>query len=103
MSFKIILSKISIIDLESIVEYYINLNSSTAKRYYDEIMAKIYKLKEFPEIGRFVPELFEDFDNKYRELIYENFRIIYRIENLEIKIIRIIDARRLLEINMINE
>lgn len=103
MSFKVILSKISIIDLESIIEYYSNLNRSTARKYYNDIIEKIKKLKDFPEQGRLVPEFIEEFDNKYREIIYDNFRILYRIENLEIKIIRIIDGRRLLEINMIQE
>ena len=102
MAFKIIYSSISIFDLESIVEYYYNLNKETAKKYYKNIQEKIKKLKNFPEIGRIVPEFQDDLYNKYRELIYENYRIIYKIVNDEIFIVRIIDGRRLLDSKMVD-
>jgi plasmid stabilization system protein ParE len=97
MTFKIIFSNISVIDLEKIIEYYYNLNKETAKKYYYEIHDKIKMLKEFPEIGRIVPEFQDEFYNKYRELIYENYRIIYKIIEDEIHIVRIINGRRLLD------
>ena len=53
-------------------------------------------------MGRLVPEFQDDFQNKYRELIYENYRIIYKIIDNEIIIIRIIDGRRLLESDMVD-
>jgi toxin ParE1/3/4 len=101
MIFKVIYSNVSIIDLEKIVEYYYKLNQSTAKKYYIGIQNLIKKLKDFPHIGRIIPEFEEEFYDKYRELIYENYRIIYKIIEIEIIIVRIIDGRRLLEKEMI--
>jgi toxin ParE1/3/4 len=102
MTYNIIFSNISIIDLESIIEYYFKINKETARKYYIKINEKIKSLKNFPEIGRLVPEFQDDFQNKYRELIYENYRIIYKIIDNEIIIIRIIDGRRLLESDMVD-
>ena len=101
MTFKIIFSNLSIIDLENIIEYYYKLNQETAKKYYIKINEKIKSLKDFPEIGRIVPEFQDDFYDKYRELIYENYRIIYKIVVNEIYIVRIIDVRRLLDSEMV--
>jgi len=102
MDFKIFFSKLSIIDIESIIEYYGKLNISTAEKYYKEIHSRIKNLLEFPEMGRIVPEFINEFNDKYRELIYENYRIIYKIQNDEIIIVRVIDGRRLLELNYID-
>ncbi|MBB6480726.1 type II toxin-antitoxin system RelE/ParE family toxin [Spirochaeta isovalerica] len=93
MVYNIKLSPIAESDLDSIVSYYHTLNPSTAKRYFREIFIKIRSLKDFPLIGRIVPECMDIYYDKYRELIYENYRIIYRIEADVIYIIRILDAR----------
>ncbi len=50
-----------------------------------------------------VGEFEEEFYDKYRKIIYEYFRIIYRIENNLIFILRIIDGRRLLDFDLISE
>ncbi len=101
MAFKTILSPAAATDLEFIVEYYFELNKKTAARYYNAILGKVKSLKDFPKMGRLVPEFEDVFYNKYREVIFENFRIIYRIDEGIIVVIRIIDGRRLLEIDMI--
>ncbi len=100
---KVEFSRISLIDLEAIVEYYFELNKKTAARYYKGILGKIRKLNSFPQIGRIVPEFEEEFYSKYRELIYENFRIIYRLDSNRVFILRILDARRLLEYDLITD
>ena len=100
---KIIKSKLSLIDLEAIIEYYYPLNKKTARRYYKEILSRIKKLTLFPRIGRIVPEFEEEFYDRYREIIYENYRIVYRINTDKIFILRIIDGRRLLDFNYISD
>ena len=40
----------------------------------------IENLKRFPYLGRYVPELAE---KRYRELIYQNYRIIYEVSSKE--------------------
>ena len=102
MKKKIIKSKLSLIDLEAIIEYYYPLNKKTAARYYKGIISRIKRLTRFPEMGRIVPEFEEEFYDRYREIIYENYRIIYRIDADIIYILRIIDGRRLLDFNYIS-
>ncbi len=97
------LSRTALIDLEAVVEYYFARNRSTAGRYYREIMARIRELKRFPEIGRIVPEFEEEFYDKYRERIYEHFRIIYRVENARVFVLRIVDGRRLVSFDFISD
>ena len=97
MIFKTQFSPAATIDLEKIIEYHFARNPETAKRYYSNIMDNIRKLPDFPKQGRIVPEFEDIFTDKYRELIYENFRIIYKLEKKTITIIRIVDSRRLLD------
>ena len=103
MTYKVEISHLATIDLEKIISYYHELNKSTARKYYKNIIIRMKDLKNFPEMGRIVPEFADIFSDKYRELIYENFRIIYRIENNVIKILRIIDARMLLKIDYVDD
>jgi plasmid stabilization system protein ParE len=58
-------------------------------------------LGHFPKIGRIVPEFEDIFYDKYREIIYENFRIIYKIVEDSIVVVRIIDGRRLLGVDLV--
>jgi plasmid stabilization system protein ParE len=103
MKLKVSLSKTALVDLETIVEYYWQLNRKTATRYYKEILLSIKKLSSFPEIGRIVPEFEDNFMDKYRELIYGHYRIIYRIEPKRVFIIRIVDGHRLLTFDFIRD
>ena len=103
MKYKIYFSKISNMDLENIIEYYFELNRRTAKKYYDGILILIKKLTKFPFLGRIVPEFEAFFGDKYRELIYEYFRIVYRVEKDQIIILRIIDGRKLFDLNILKE
>jgi toxin ParE1/3/4 len=89
-------------DLEAIVEYYLTVRPKTALRYLNGIQKSVKKLEQFPSIGRIVPEFEEEFLYKYREIIYEQFRIIYRTEETCIYILRIFDSRRLLSVEAIS-
>lgn len=101
MKYSVRFSHLALLDLEAIIEYYHNLSPKTASRYYHEIRKATTRLRSFPEIGRIVPEFEEDYIDKYREIIFENYRIVYRIEGTTNNIIRIIDSRRLLTLDFI--
>jgi len=58
---------------------------------------RVEDLKQFPERGRVVPELERQNIMNYRELIEENYRIIYSIESNSVIIHSILDSRRNLE------
>ena len=101
MASKPVISHAAHIDLEIIVEYYYELNKNTAKKYYKNIINKIKNLRDFPKMGKIVPEFEDMFYDKYREIIYENFRIIYKIVDETVIVVRIIDGRRLLELELV--
>ena len=67
-----------------ILEYIEEDSPQNATKVANAIWNRIQQLKEFPELGRMVPE----FNRKdLRELIVYNFRIVYRVksqDNLEI-------------------
>ena len=101
MTFNIEFSHRANFDLEQIVLYYYDKNKTTARKYYNGIISKIKKLNNYPFIGRAVPECMDIFYDKYRELIYENYRIIYRVYGDEILIIRILDGRMNIDFNFL--
>jgi plasmid stabilization system protein ParE len=101
MKYRISFSHKAFVDIEAIVEYYFKLNRTTASKYYHGVFESVKKLISFPKWGRIVTEFEESFYDKYRELLYEHYRIIYRIEEDVIIIIRVIDSRRLLDISIV--
>ena len=63
-------------DLDTIGEYHAHYSPVFASQLQDSIIERINTLKQFPEMGRIVPE----FNRTYlRELIYKSYRIVYRI------------------------
>ncbi len=63
-------------DLDAINEYRSNYSPAYADHLIDSIIAKVERLKTLPEMGRRLPE----FDLPYlRELIHDDYRIVYKI------------------------
>ena len=63
-------------DMDTIGEYHAHYSPNYASQLQDAIIARVKALKEFPEMGRLVPE----FNRAYlRELIYKLYRIVYRL------------------------
>ena len=58
----------------------------------------VNQLKTTPEIGRIAPEIN---NNQIRELIYGNYRIIYRLEKKKISILTIRHGKQILPIDEI--
>ena len=61
--------------LEDIANYIAFDSPRNAYKFVNMIFEKVEILIEFPNIGRIVPELI---NNQYRELIFDNYRIIYK-------------------------
>ncbi len=95
--YKVIFSRYSEEDLIEIIEYYNSVNADFSKNLFYAIEEKVNNLKDFPELGRIVPELEEQDIVDYRELIEGNYRIIYEIQEHSIIIHAIVDSRRNLE------
>ena len=96
---KIIWSPKAIQRLEEIFDYISLESPANAHKFTDEIFNKIEILIDFPNAGRIVPELNNE---KYRELIHGNYRIIYSILKNQIHILAIRHSKRLFDENEIN-
>lgn len=88
---KIIWSEPAISDLENIRDYIAKDSGYYAAIFIEKIITAIEKTATFPLIGRMVPEC----NNKnIREVIYQNYRIIYKISNKVIFILTVIHGGR---------
>ena len=95
---KIIWSPLAINKASEIAGYIAQDKPSAAKRWINKVFAKVEKLKSSTQIGRVVPEIS---NNKFRELIYGNYRIIYRMEIKQISILTIRHGKQILPIDEI--
>ncbi|MBW6517650.1 MAG: type II toxin-antitoxin system RelE/ParE family toxin [ANME-2 cluster archaeon] len=81
-------------DLESICEFIAIDSEYYARSFAKGIIKAIERLIVFPESGRIVPEYNL---NNIREIIYQNYRIVYRIKSDIIEIVTIVHGARLLD------
>ena len=85
----------SLEDLNEIHDYIAWDSKSYANLFIKKIYNTVQKLKEFPNIGRIVPEVNIP---TVREIIFQNYRIIYRIMNDFVEIVTIFHGSRLLRL-----
>lgn len=64
-----------------------------AARWVEEIFSAVERLQQFPESGRHVPEVQHRQD--LREVIYQSYRIIYRLEAERVLILTVRHSRQL--------
>ncbi len=93
---KIVWSPLAIDRVSEIAEYIARDKPSAAEKWVETVFSKVKQLKSSPEIGRIVPEIR---NAQFRELIYGNYRIIYRIEKKQISILTIRHGRQILPLN----
>lgn len=96
-SFEVIWTKGAEFDLESIVNYIKTDSIEIAKKIFFAIKEECNSLYYFPERKRIVPELQQIGIIKYREIIYQRWRIIYKIDNTKVYILLVVDSNRNLE------
>ncbi|MDP2161253.1 MAG: type II toxin-antitoxin system RelE/ParE family toxin [Flavobacterium sp.] len=81
-------------DFHELFDYISKDSKFYAIRFSKKIIYKIELLLKFPMTGRIVPE----FDNaNIRELLEGNYRIVYRVENKNIYLLRISHTSRQLK------
>lgn len=95
---KIIWSPLAIDRATEIAEYISLDNPTAAQNWIDTIFKKVKTLETSSQIGRIVPEVER---KEIRELIYGNYRIIYRIEKTNISILTIRHGKQILPIDEI--
>lgn len=95
---KVIWSPLAIDRASEIAEYISLDNPTAANSWIDNIFEKVLILKSSPKMGRKVPEINR---KEIREIIFGNYRIIYRIERLNISILTIRHTKQILPIDEI--
>lgn len=86
--------------LEAIYEYIEEDSPKNASLWVEKVLKKVASIKDFPKAGRAVPEL----SNAHvREIIFENYRIIYRIKNKHVFIMTVRHLKQILPLRELEE
>jgi len=95
---RIIWSPLAVDRVSEIAKYIAQDNPSAAEDWTNTVFGKVEHLKSFPESGRIVPEISNP---RIRELIYSNYRIIYRIEEKRFSILTVRHGKQILPVDEI--
>lgn len=82
----IIWSPLSINRINEIADFISKDNPEAAKRWIDDLFIKVEQIEEFPLGGRVVPEIGR---KDIREILFGNYRIIYRTLQNKITILTV--------------
>ena len=95
---KIIWSPVAVDRVSEIAGYIAQDNPVAAESWIEKVFQKVEELKVFPESGRVVPETES---RTIRELIYGNYRIIYRLEEKRISVLTVRHGKQVLPVDEI--
>ena len=86
----------AVADLEDIRAWYAQLDvPDVGERLLREVVSQVERLAEFPESGRIVPEFGIA---PLREVIHPPFRIVYRVGEGRVRVVRVWRSERLLKL-----
>ncbi len=83
-------------DLEHIFFYIAADNINNARKFVRELEEKIYSLNTFPERFAYIPEN-NFFGTGYRHIVHKKYRVIYKVDNNSVYILRVIHGAMLLD------
>ncbi len=90
---EIIISEFAEADLDEIASYHYSRSPNYVERIISGFEENVLSLQKHPKTGRTVPELERQGITKYRELIQEDYRIVYEILGNKGIVHTIIDGR----------
>lgn len=89
-------SESALSDLRDIREWYAEqLVPEVGERLVAEVFSQVERLADHPESGRIVPEF--NMVN-LREIIHPPFRIVYRLDGIRVRVVRVWRSERLLKL-----
>lgn len=94
MEYRVTWSPEALEDLESIAEYIERDSLFYAQSVVSKILGASRNIKEFPLIGRVVPELG---DESIRERFIYSYRLVYQMRQQNILMVAVIHGKRLLK------
>ena len=93
---RITFSDSAVADLRSIRQWYADQQAAgVGERLVREVVGAVEQLSAFPESGRIVPEFGVP---QLRELVHPPFRIVYRLDEARIRIVRVWRSERMLDV-----
>ncbi len=92
---KIIWSPLAVGRVTEIAEYIAQDSPSAATQWVENLFQKVQLLKSSPKSGRMVPEIHRE---DIRELIYGNYRVIYRAEKNKISVLTVRHGKQILPV-----
>ena len=95
--YQVVWSNIAENDLKNIIEYIADDSPPDALTIFKSIKQKASSLNTFPERGRIVPELRDQGILQYREIVMSPWRILYRISEMNVFVLSVLDSRRNIE------
>lgn len=85
----------AVADLEDLREWYHEQGvPSVGERMLRDIFAQVERLADFPASGRVVPEFGIE---PLREVIFPPFRIVYRLDESRVRVVRVWRSERLMD------
>ena len=88
---KIVWTEPAVEDLRELHAYIARDSEVYARGFVERILAAVEKLSEHSKVGRVVPEAN---DENVRELLFQHYRLIYRIEKECIEMLSVIHGAR---------
>lgn len=88
---KIIWSEPALTDIENIKDYIAKDSEFYATEFAEEVFEMVNNLAHFPSLGKMV---FELQNKKVREMLHHNYRIIYRINDVNVIVLAIVHGAR---------
>jgi toxin ParE1/3/4 len=92
---KVTWAPLAIDRVAEIASYIAEENPPAAEKWIRKIFARVGQLTSFPESGRHLPETNRP---DIRELVWGNYRIIYRIESHQVAILTVRHTKQILPI-----
>jgi addiction module RelE/StbE family toxin len=78
-------------DMAALRDYIASDSPRHAQRFIRRIFEHVERLAAYPELGRRVPEAGR---NDIRELVYQGYRIIYRVSQTKVDILTVLHGSR---------
>jgi plasmid stabilization system protein ParE len=78
-------------DLAEILDYVKVDSPRSARKLIQEIYKRFNKLPSFPKLGRIIPEIGDSF---LREIVVGPYRMMYRLEENKLIVLRILHGKR---------
>jgi len=88
---KIVWTEPAVEDLRELYAYIARDSEMYASGFVERIILAVERLLEHPKVGRVVPE---SNDDNIRELLFQRYRIIYRLQNDNIELLSVIHGAR---------